>query len=73
LPENITCDSTLWASCIGGAGQEDNYKNSIEKNGMEVLMVRNNSAYHFISISALGASKKYGVKSVSLVAEKINK
>jgi SAM-dependent methyltransferase len=70
LPENITCDSTLWASCIGGAGQEDTYKNSIEKAGMDVLYVRNNSAYEFISISALGASKKYGVKSISLIAEK---
>ncbi len=70
LPENIICDSTLWASCIGGAGQEDTYKNSIEKTGMEVLFVRNNSAYEFISKSAKGASKQYGVKSVSLLAEK---
>lgn len=70
LPENITCNSTLWASCIGGAGQEDIYKSNIEKNGLEVLMVRNNSAYHFISVSALGATKQYGVKSVSLFAEK---
>ncbi len=71
LPENITCDSTLWASCIGGAGQEDTYKNSIEKSGMEVLYVRNNSAYQFISKSAQGASRQYGVKSVSLLTEKI--
>ena len=71
LPENITCDSTLWASCIGGAGQQDNYRNSIEKFGMEVHIVRNNDAYHFISKSALGASKKYGVKSVSILAVKI--
>ncbi len=70
LPENITCDSTLWASCIGGAGQEDAYKNSIEKAGLEVLFVRNNSAYEFISRSAKGAAKQYGVKSVSLFAEK---
>jgi len=70
LPENITCDSTLWASCIGGAGQEDIYKNSIEQAGMEVLYVRNNSAYEFISKSAKGAAKQYGVKSVSLFAEK---
>ncbi|MBI5914548.1 MAG: methyltransferase domain-containing protein [Bacteroidetes bacterium] len=70
LPENITCDSTLWASCIGGAGQEDAYKTSIEKAGMEVLYVRNNAAYEFISKSAKGASKQYGVKSVSLFAEK---
>ncbi len=70
LPENVVCDSTLWASCIGGAGQEDTYKNSIEKAGLKVLNVRNNSAYEFISKSARGASKQYGVKSVSLIAEK---
>ena len=70
LPENITCDSTLWASCIGGAGQEDTYKSSIQKSGIKVLFVRNNSAYEFISRSAKGASKQYGVKSVSLIAEK---
>jgi len=70
LPENITCDSNLWASCIGGAGQEDTYRQAIENSQMEVLFVRNNSAYQFISIAALGATKKYGVKSVSLLAEK---
>jgi arsenite methyltransferase len=70
LPENITCDSTLWASCIGGAEQEDNYKEAIEKSGLQVLQVRPNDAYQFISIPALGATKKYGVKSISLVAVK---
>lgn len=70
LPEHITCDSTLWAACIGGAGQEDTYKSSIENAGMEVLYVRNNTAYEFLSISARGAAIQYGVKSVSLFAEK---
>lgn len=70
LPENVVCNTTLWASCIGGAGQEDGYKNSIEKAGLQVLYVRNNTAYEFISNSARGASKQYGVKSVSLLAEK---
>jgi len=70
LPENITCNSTLWAACIGGAGQQDDYQRIIEKTGMEVTMVRNNEAYSFISKSAKGASKDYGVKSVSLYAGK---
>ena len=70
LPENVVCNSTLWASCIGGASQQDDYRNAIENPGMEVLMVRNNDAYGFISKSAKGASKDYGVKSVSLIAEK---
>jgi len=37
---------------------------------MEVLWVRNNEAYGFISKSAKGASKDYDVKSVSLFATK---
>jgi len=70
LPENIVCNSTLWAACIGGAALQDDYRAAIEKAGMEILTVRNNTAYGFISKSAQGASKDYGVKSVSLIAEK---
>jgi hypothetical protein len=39
---------------------------------MEILTIRNNDAYGFISKSAKGASKDYGVKSVSLFAQKNN-
>ena len=70
LPENVVCNSTLWAACIGGAAQQDSYREAIEKAGMEILYIRNNEAYGFISKSAKGASKDYGVKSVSLFAEK---
>ena len=70
LPENVVCNSTLWAACIGGAAQQDSYRASIENAGMEILYVRNNDAYSFISKSAKNASKDYGVKSVSLFAEK---
>jgi ubiquinone/menaquinone biosynthesis C-methylase UbiE len=70
LPENVTCNSALWASCIGGASQQDDYRSAIEKAGMVVLLIRNNEAYSFISKSAKGASKDYGVKSVSLYSEK---
>ncbi|QEC69244.1 methyltransferase domain-containing protein [Panacibacter ginsenosidivorans] len=70
LPENVVCNSTLWAACIGGASQQDDYRSAIEKAGMEILLIRNNDAYSFISKSAKGASKDYGVKSVSLIAVK---
>lgn len=70
LPENVVCNSTLWAACIGGAAQQDDYRSAIENAGMEILAVRNNDAYGFISKSAKGASKDYGVKSVSLFAQK---
>ncbi|HLF34984.1 MAG TPA: methyltransferase domain-containing protein [Cyclobacteriaceae bacterium] len=72
LPETVTCNSTLWASCIGGASQRDDYRNCIEKAGIEILMIRNNDAYSFISKSAKGASVEFGVKSVSLFAMKYN-
>ena len=72
LPENVVCNSTLWAACIGGASQENDYRSAIEKAGIEILLVRNNEAYSFISKSAKGASKEYGVKSVSLSAQKDN-
>ena len=72
LPENVVCNSTLWAACIGGAAQQDDYRSAIENAGMEILIVRNNDSYGFISKSARGASKDYGVKSVSLLAQKNN-
>jgi len=70
LPENVVCNSTLWASCIGGASQQDDYKRAIENSGMVVVWMRNNDKYEFISKSAKGASRDYGVKSVSLLALK---
>lgn len=70
LPENVVCNSTLWAACIGGAAQQDDYSNAIKKGGMEILYVKNNDSYGFISKSAQGASKEFGVKSVSILAEK---
>jgi arsenite methyltransferase len=70
LPENVVCNSTLWAACIGGASQQDDYKQAIENAGMEVLQVKTNYAYSFISKSARGASKDFGVKSVSLIAQR---
>ncbi len=70
LPENVVCNSTLWAACIGGASQQDDYSNAITQAGMEVLYVKPNDAYSFISKSAKGAAKDFGVKSVSLIAEK---
>lgn len=71
LPKNVTCNSTLWAACIGGASQQDDYRNTIEQPGMKVISVKTNDAYSFISKSAKGASKEYGVKSISLIAQKV--
>ena len=70
LPEGITCNATLWAACIGGAMQVDDYVAAIESAGLRVRTLRDNPAYQFISDNAQGATRKYGVKSVSLLAVK---
>jgi arsenite methyltransferase len=70
LPENIVCNSTLWAACIGGAAQQDNYRLMIEAAGLRLVKVEDNPQYQFISDNARGASKKFGVKSISLLAVK---
>lgn len=70
LPESIVCNSTLWAACIGGAAQQDNYRGQIAAAGLRVVTVQDNPAYAFISDNAKGAAKKFGVKSISLLAVK---
>ena len=70
LTEAIVCDVNLWASCIGGAMQQDDYRSAIESAGLEVQELRENPEYEFISDSAQGATKTFGVKSVSILAVK---
>jgi SAM-dependent methyltransferase len=70
LTEAIVCDVNLWASCIGGAMQQDDYRRAIEAAGLEVQVVQENPRYEFISDSAQGATKTFGVKSVSILATK---
>jgi arsenite methyltransferase len=69
LTEAIVCNADLWASCIGGAAQQDAYRAAIEAAGLRVEQVRQNR-YEFLSAQARQASTKYGVKSISLLAVK---
>ncbi len=70
LPETIVCNSTLWAACIGGAAQQDNYRRQIEATGLRPAALADNPQYQFISDNAKGAATKFGVKSISLLAVK---
>ena len=70
LPEGVTCNATLWAACIGGASQQDDYRSAIESAGFVVQTVREHPEYRFLTESARGASETYGVKSISLLAIK---
>jgi arsenite methyltransferase len=70
LPETVVCNADLWAACIGGAAQRERYREDIESAGFEVTRFEDNPEYRFISDRAQGATKKYGVKSVSILAIK---
>ncbi|MGD8559452.1 MAG: methyltransferase type 11, partial [Gammaproteobacteria bacterium] len=65
-----TCDVTLWAACIGGAMQQDDYINAIRQAGFRMVAVRDNPEYHFISDGAAWATDNFGVKSISVLAIK---
>jgi SAM-dependent methyltransferase len=68
LPESVSCNATLWAACIGGAAQLDAYRSAIEAEGLRVTRVQENPEYRFLSENAKGAAKKWGVRSVSILA-----
>jgi len=70
LPDSVVCSADLWAACIGGAAQRDSYREQIERAGFKVRTVQDNPGYRFISDRALGATRKFGVKSVSILAIK---
>lgn len=72
LPESISCNTTLWAACIGGAWQVERYKDTIESAGLSIVAEQVNEQYRFLSDNAQGATKKFGVKSVSLRADKVS-
>lgn len=69
LPEGVTCDAALWAACIGGAAQRDDYLTMIDAAGFAVETVRDND-YRFVSERAAGATATYGVRSISLLARR---
>jgi arsenite methyltransferase len=70
LPEGVTCDASLWAACIGGAIQRDDYRGAIEATGFEIEAWRENPEYRFVSDRADNATQKYGVTSISLLARR---
>ncbi len=69
LPESVSCNADIWAACIGGAMQEDDYRATITAAGFDVVRVEP-CPYEFISENARGAAETWGVKSIALLAVK---
>ncbi|OGA06572.1 MAG: methyltransferase type 11 [Betaproteobacteria bacterium RIFCSPHIGHO2_12_FULL_69_13] len=70
LPDGVTEKADLWAACIGGAMQVDQYLEAIKRAGLRLETIQDNPQYRFISDNAKSAVRKWGVKSVSLLAVK---
>jgi len=70
LPSTVVCNADLWAACIGGAAQQDDYSLTIEAAGLHIARVEENTGYRFISDRARKATEKWHVKSVSILATK---
>ena len=69
LKESIVRDADLWASCIGGATQIDDYQQAVESAGLTVTAMGRND-YEFLTAQARAASATYGVRSICLLAVK---
>ena len=70
LSDRVVSDPTLWAECIGGAMQQDKYKNAIISSGLKIKEVKDNPQYKFLNPDTQKGADKYGVKSVSILAVK---
>lgn len=60
----------LWAACIAGASQREDYLHDITAAGLELRTVRRNTAYRFASERAQRTSNKYGAQTIELLAVK---
>jgi arsenite methyltransferase len=69
LSESIKANTDLWAACIGGAMQEDEYLGLIVDAGFKIVHLKTNP-YKFLSGGAKGATEDYGIQSISLLAFK---
>lgn len=69
LTDAIVSNVDLWASCIGGAPRQQDYRDAMTGAGLRVEEMRPND-YQFLSEQARAASDTYGVRSVSVLARK---
>src|SRR4051794_18142372 len=60
----------LWAACIAGAVPQEAYTDAIEAAGLQIVRVRANPDYQFLSPRALEAAERYGVSAISVLAIK---
>jgi len=70
LKEATRANVALWAACIAGTVPHDDYVGAVEAAGLDVVRVRANPDYDFLSPRAREAAEKYGVASITVLAYK---
>jgi arsenite methyltransferase len=63
-------NADLRSACIGGAAPEVDYRAATEAAGLTVDTVREVPEYQFLTTQAQNASREYGVRSVTLCANR---
>jgi ubiquinone/menaquinone biosynthesis C-methylase UbiE len=70
LPHAVACDADLWAACIGGAAAETEYHRAIEQAGLTITAQHDVPQYEFLSSQARSAAAGYGVRAITLAADR---
>jgi arsenite methyltransferase len=70
LPDTVTCNADLWSACIGGAAPEVDYRAAIGAAGLTIDPVREVPEYQFLTAQARNASRVYGVRAITLAANR---
>ncbi len=70
IAARTACQAELWAACIAGAGQQEDYVADIAAAGLLLQVVQHNPGYRFTSDRAQRTTEKYGAHSISLLALK---
>ncbi len=70
LPQSVRENCELWAECIGGAVEQEQYLELIRASGLRIETCETNDAYRFTQDATLSAAEKFKVRSVSVLAYK---
>ncbi len=70
LPTSVRENCELWAECIGGACEQQDYLRILTDAGLRLETCRINDEYKFTQQSTISAADKFQVRSVSILAYK---
>lgn len=70
LPKSVRENCQLWAECIGGALEQQQYLDLISASGLRVAAHGVNTEYRFVQETTVSAAEKFKVRSIKVLAYK---